>query len=168
MPEYVAYELVYKNSKDLDTMESSLALWARLYGSLDWKYVPDFTVSPETLDSESLYSIKGAIQSSSVRKPDKVLTPGQEKQLQRYEKQREMLKQGISKEPIIVEPSRYEPGKFELLEGYHRTTEAFRLYPDGFQCPAWVGYPTKQSAEVEKQAKPGFLEKVKKIIKRKS
>lgn len=56
---------------------------------------------------------------------------------ERNKKQKELLMQrGPSNELIIMILS---DGKYELLEGWHRTMQALQLYPQGYTQQAWIG-----------------------------
>ena len=152
MPKYVAQDLIYNNSKS--NPAELVKVWVRYYGSLKWDFNPDFKMSYKILDSESVDSIESYINRSV--QPDSM----DDKQISRFDKQRELIgKQGISKLPVILEESREEPGKFTLLEGMHRTTENFRAYPNGFACPAYIGYRTKNTARVAEKTPPNLWQK---------
>lgn len=56
----------------------------------------------------------------------------------RHQTQLDLIKKrGISKQPIIVIK---KPDGYDLWEGWHRTLQYLQYYPNGFTCPAWVGY----------------------------
>lgn len=58
---------------------------------------------------------------------------------QRHVQQAELLNQrGISKEPIIV--IKINDG-YDLIEGWHRTIQSLKMFPEGYIGPAWVCYP---------------------------
>lgn len=153
MPPYVVYELIYKNSKrDPRNIQE---IWLAFYGSLKWEFDPQFKVTMDTFDDSSMGFLTRNLSADSDDPKHKA----------RFDKQREMIKQqGISKEPIIVGPSEDEPGKITLLEGYHRTTEALRAYPEGYTCPAWVGSSTARSQTVAKAVPPSFWQKIKALV----
>jgi len=158
MPEYVARDLIYKNSKMMtnDVMKT----WTRYYGSLKWKYNPNFEISFKILDNDTAHTIKDYMSRSD--KPDQLFS----KDAERYAKQREMIKQrGISKEPIIVEESRDEPGKFALLEGWHRTVEQLKVFPDGYTCAAYIGYRTEKSNLIAKKTPPTLWQQFTSAVK---
>lgn len=55
---------------------------------------------------------------------------------QRHSTQSRLLaKRGISREPVIIIKTR---DGYELVEGWHRTVQNFKMYPDGYVGPAWV------------------------------
>ena len=66
-----------------------------------------------------------------------------DKDTERHETQKELLKiKGISEEPIIL--FKTKDGKYELGEGWHRTTQTFIQYPDGFIQPnVYIGLNAK-------------------------
>ena len=66
-----------------------------------------------------------------------------DKDTERHETQKELLQsKGISEEPIILFKNR--DGKYELGEGWHRTTQTFTQFPDGFiQTNVYIGLNAK-------------------------
>ena len=63
---------------------------------------------------------------------------------ERHQTQANLLKGKNPKKDIIVrEPViMFRHGKkYELIEGWHRTIQAFKLYPDGYKGYAFVGKP---------------------------
>ena len=65
------------------------------------------------------------------------------KDTERHEIQKSLLKsKGISEEPIIL--FKTKDGKYELGEGWHRTTQTFIEFPDGFIQPnVYIGRNAK-------------------------
>lgn len=155
MPDYVARDLIYKNSKKYP--ENVAGVWTSYYGSYDWKLVNEFKVDNKIWDAETL----GRIQ-RNMRTADSDSNP---KDKQRFAQQRKMVQQkGISREPIIVEESREQPGKYTLLEGLHRTVETLRANPQGYTCPAYIGSPTRTTEKIRAKAPDGFWQKLKKKV----
>ena len=151
MPEYVAYELIYKNSKQ--DPNNVTDVWTRYYGSYNWKLVNNFTVTEDIWDNETLDRIRRNL------KPTNTTFA---KDQQRFDQQKKMIQQqGISKEPIIVEESREQSGKYTLLEGFHRTVEATRKYPKGYSCPAYIGSPTPTTEKIRARAPKSFWQNLK-------
>ena len=161
MPEYVARDLIYKNSKnDPSTVKG---IWARYYGNMQWKLADQFPVSESVWDSDTLHDLQRNMSSYGDNSPEREWHP---KQAARFDLQRQQVQQqGVSQEPIIVELSRQEPGKYSLLEGWHRTTETMKAYPDGYTVPAYIGSPTGQSEQVRQTRPDSFWSKIKKLFK---
>lgn len=156
MPDYVVYELIYKNSKKYP--ENVTEVWTKYYGSYNWKQVKDFKVNENTWDRETSDRIRARLGSPG----DNDTFP---KDRERFAQQRKMIQQrGVSQEPIIVEESREQPGKYTLLEGWHRTIEALRAYPQGYVCPAYVGSPTATTEKIRAKAPESFWQKLKKKV----
>ena len=57
---------------------------------------------------------------------------------ERHAQQLKMIQQqGVRTEPIIV--AKLSNG-YDLIEGWHRTIQHLKAYPEGYTGPAWVGY----------------------------
>jgi len=56
---------------------------------------------------------------------------------QRHQTQARLAAQqgGIRSEPVIIIET---PQGYDLVEGWHRTIQHFKMYPDGYVGPAWV------------------------------
>ena len=161
MPDYVAYELIYKNSKN--SPEDVRNIWVKYYGNLNWTLVNTFNVNSDVWDSETIYSIKDMMQQYD-NEDVKEYFP---KNYARFVKQKEHLQQrGISQEPIIVEESKDEPGKYTLLEGWHRTVETMKVYPKGYTVPAYVGTPSTKSEQIRQTKPDSFWTRIKKVFKK--
>jgi hypothetical protein len=72
-----------------------------------------------------------------------LIRPDVENDITRHENQKELLSsRGISEEPIIL--FKTKDGKYELGEGWHRTTQTFIQFPDGFIQPnVYIGLNAK-------------------------
>lgn len=54
----------------------------------------------------------------------------------RYSTQLRLIKEnGISRQPVIVIMT---GGKYHLLEGWHRTVQNLKCFPQGYVGPAWI------------------------------
>jgi hypothetical protein len=63
---------------------------------------------------------------------------------------------GVSEEPIIV--AKLSNG-YDLIEGWHRTIQHLKEFPQGYTAPAWVGYgATYTSESVGQDVAEGFLD----------
>lgn len=56
---------------------------------------------------------------------------------QRHQTQAKLAAQegGIRREPVIIINTSQG---YDLVEGWHRTIQHFKMYPDGYKGPAWV------------------------------
>ena len=157
MPDYVAQDLIYKNSKN--SPENVTKIWVSYYGNMKWKFVSDFRVAEDVWSEETLSSLEFNKRSSSSDEAREHFPT----HAARYNRQRDAIaSKGISKEPIIVE---VDGSKFNLLEGWHRTTEALKAFPEGYTCPAYIGYKTHQSEQVKKQITPTLWQKFRGVFK---
>ena len=128
-PEYVIRDWVYKmikNSDDINTKEGITDWIENWVKDLEWEYQKDFPISMDIFTDKTKRELQSRIQ-GEVRKDV-------DKDTERHETQKELLKsKGISKEPIIL--FKTKDGKYELGEGWHRTTQTFILFPNGFIQP---------------------------------
>lgn len=137
-PEYVIRDWVYKmitKSDDINTREG-ITEWIDEYvKDLQWEYHKDFPISMEMFTDNTKRQLEDRIQ-GGVRKDV-------DKDAERHQTQKELLQsQGISKEPIIL--FKTKDGKYELGEGWHRTTQTFIQFPDGFIQPnVYIGLNAK-------------------------
>jgi hypothetical protein len=76
---------------------------------------------------------------------------------ERHSQQLKMIQQkGVSEEPIIV--AKLANG-YDLIEGWHRTIQHLKEFPQGYTAPAWVGYgATYTSESVGQDVAEGFLD----------
>jgi hypothetical protein len=64
---------------------------------------------------------------------------------ERHALQSQMIQQkGVSAEPIIV--AKLSNG-YDLIEGWHRTIQHLKEFPQGYTAPAWVGYGATYTSE---------------------
>lgn len=137
-PEYVLKDWIYRkvdNYKDY----KSFTNWVDEYlVGLEWEYRKDFPITMDIFNEKTQNELKERIGG--------LIRTDVERDEIRHKNQRELLQsRGISKEPIIL--FRRDDGKYLLGEGWHRTTQAFMKYPDGFIQPnvyiglnaIWVG-----------------------------
>lgn len=126
-PEYVIRDLIYRNAKEFNDERSieEIKNWLDEYFvDLKWKHERNFFMSLDIFDDETRKALEEKIEG--------FMFPGQD--TERHQKQSELLKnRGISEEPIILYLNK--DGKYTLGEGWHRTTQAFKMYPDGFVQP---------------------------------
>lgn len=134
-PEYVLKDWIYRkvdNYKDY----KSFTNWVDEYlVGLEWEYRKDFPITMDIFNEKTQNELKERIGG--------LIRTDVERDEIRHKNQRELLQsRGISKEPIIL--FRRDDGKYLLGEGWHRTTQAFMKYPDGFIQPnVYIGLNAK-------------------------
>ena len=132
-PDYVVRDLMYKNIKSF-TNQAEIQEWIdgikKDYPVRQWRL--------ETLDiTLDIFDVKTQ-QQIKARAGGSQNPYGVPNDAERHATQQAMIqKQGISKEPIIVFK---KTDGLELIEGWHRTIQHFKAYPQGYKGPAWVGY----------------------------
>ena len=99
------------------------------FGNIHWK-LQNIKITFDAFDPESQRRMKERDMGSS--NPYQVPNDAE-----RHATQQAMIaKQGVSKEPIIVVKT---PQGYELIEGWHRTIQHLKAFPEGYVGPAWVG-----------------------------
>jgi hypothetical protein len=137
-PEYVIRDWVYKmikQSDDVNTYEG-ITEWIDEYvKDIEWEFQKDFPISMDIFTDKTKKELESRIQGEVRQDVDK--------DTERHETQKELLQsKGISEEPIIL--FKTKDGKYELGEGWHRTTQTFIQYPDGFIQPnVYIGLNAK-------------------------
>ena len=131
-PEYVVYDWFYKSNKN-ETQENIEEVINK-YKDVEWELKENFHMSLNILSDETINRLK--------EREGGIEKKGLEGDLERHQTQSDLIKsQGISKEPIIL--LELLNGKYELVEGWHRTIQIFKLYPEGFEYPnVWIGKST--------------------------
>lgn len=135
-PEYVLRDWLYRNTKEVGQMEPAL------YKDLVRKYLESFVEGHgkghweyKTLDI-SLNSFTDFVKNDLLKKMEGFINPHIPKDEERHQLQKSQLeKSGVSSEPIIVVQTK--DGKYDLLEGWHRTTSALKKFGN-YQQNAWV------------------------------
>lgn len=120
-PDYVLQDFVYKNYHHApDQIEPEIVEWLN---SLTWTK-REITVTIDVFDSFTQSRLKELI--------------GGAANDQRYQAQRDRIASGenINKEPIILT---MDGDELELQEGWHRTAESLRQWPEGYKQVAWIG-----------------------------
>jgi hypothetical protein len=137
-PEYVIRDWVYKmikQSDDVNTYEG-ITEWIDEYvKDVEWEFQKDFPISMDIFTDKTKKELESRIQGEVRQDVDK--------DTERHETQKELLQsKGISEEPIIL--FKTKNGKYELGEGWHRTTQTFIQFPDGFIQPnVYIGLNAK-------------------------
>lgn len=130
VPEYVVKDFFYPSLKDASP--DQIEEFIEEYGNLKWVLEKDFPINLETLGQDTINHLN--LRAGGTKNPYGV--PSDTK---RHEMQQDLIgKRGLPTEPIIMV---FENDKYELLEGWHRTIQLFKVYPDGFNYPnVYVGY----------------------------
>lgn len=143
-PEYVQRDFLYakakgnKNQKDLEDFLDEIQ---RDFGRVRWQ----LEKLPITLD---IFTPKTQrmIQSREGGSSNPYQVP---KDAERHAQQSQMIQQkGVSEEPIIV--AKLSNG-YDLIEGWHRTIQHLKEFPQGYTAPAWVGYGATYTSESVEQ-----------------
>lgn len=153
-PEYVQRDFLYakaKGNKNRKDLEDFLDEVQRDFGRVKWQ----LEKLPITLD---IFTPKTQrmIQSREGGSSNPYQVP---KDAERHSLQQKMIQQkGVSQEPIIV--AKLSNG-YDLIEGWHRTIQHLKEFPQGYTAPAWVGYgATYTSESVEQGVAEGLDEAV--------
>ena len=135
-PEYVLRDWLYRNTKEVgdmnpqmykDLMRSYLESFVEGHGRGHWEF--------EVLDI-SIDSFTDFVKEDLLKKMGGYINPHVPKDEERHLTQLTQLeKGGVSPEPIIVVETKY--GKYDLLEGWHRTTNALKMFRQ-YKQKAWV------------------------------
>jgi len=137
-PDYVIQDWIYKmikNYDDVNTKEGIQDWIDTQLKNIKWETKTNFPITMDIFSDKTQKELKSKI-GGEVRQDVK-------KDIERHKTQQKLLKsQGISKEPIIL--FKTKNGKYELGEGWHRTTQAFKMYPEGFIQPnVYIGLNAK-------------------------
>lgn len=126
-PKYVIKDWLYKKDNDVKGMLSLVNWFTDNFGYGHWEYrVINASFDVFTDDTQDLLVTKmgGKLYD---------FVPNDE---ERHNRQRDNLeKNGVSSEPIILFLE--TNGKYELLEGWHRTTQALKKF-ENYKQNAWV------------------------------
>jgi hypothetical protein len=105
-----------------------------------WQFVPNmkFTMEMWTPEFQKLFSER--IRDVSIGKTDS------DRDTQRHATQSNLAGKegGVRKEPVLLLK---HPNGYTLLEGWHRTTQHFLKYPDGYTGPAYVAVANNVTEE---------------------
>jgi len=137
-PEYVLRDWLYRGltAKDHDPTEHPKEVVDRslagegMSAQTQWKLIPNFEFKLEKLhpDTQRRIKIRAGGSSNPMNVP---------KDAERHATQAALAQQqgGVRKEPVI---GKMTPQGFELIEGWHRTIQHFKQFPNGYSGPAWV------------------------------
>lgn len=135
-PDYVLRDWLYRNTKEVGEMRPEL------YKGLVKSYLESFVEGHgkghwehKVLDI-SIDSFTKFVQNDLKKKMEGFININIPKDEERHKTQQSQLeKQGVSPEPIIVVQTK--DGKYDLLEGWHRTTNALKKFGN-YKQNAWV------------------------------
>ena len=147
-PEYVIRDWIYKmitQSDDVNTREGIIEWIDEWVKDLKWETKTNFPITMDIFSDKTQKELKSRIGGKIRQDVDK--------DVERHKTQQNLLKnQGISQEPIIL--FKTKNGKYELGEGWHRTVQNFKMYPEGYIQPnVYIGLNAKWLNE-SKQSNP--------------
>ena len=130
-PSYIIKDFFYGNLKDANQKDIDDII--REYSNIKWELKKDFHISYDIFDDETIRRLKE--REGGSKNPYEV-----PKDTERHNTQKELiLKRGLPKEPIIL--IKGSDGKYELLEGWHRTIQLLNMFPKGYKYPnVYVGW----------------------------
>ena len=132
-PDYVIKDFIFVKLKSVSDMEEKKA-WIdhikKTLPNVKWKLEKlNLTFDSFSKDTQEAMKKRDMGKSNPHQVP---------KDIERHQTQAALLQQrGVSKEPIIVIK---KSDGYDLWEGWHRTLQYLKQFPDGFSCPAWVGH----------------------------
>jgi hypothetical protein len=137
-PEYVIRDWVYKmitQSDDVNTYEGITEWIDEWVKDMEWEFQKDFPISMDIFTDKTKKELESRIGGEVRQDVDK--------DTERHKTQKDLLQsKGVSEEPIIL--FKTKNGKYELGEGFHRTTQSFIQFPDGFIQPnVYIGLNAK-------------------------
>jgi hypothetical protein len=126
-PEYVIKDWMYKKTTDVKGLTSMFDFFVKRFGIGHWEY--------KTLNL-SLDSFIGEDQQRLKAKMGGTINQEIPNDMERHNTQQNRLDtKGISPEPIILYLTK--DGKYDLIEGWHRTTALLKKYGN-YKQNAWV------------------------------
>lgn len=155
-PEYVLRDWLYRGltAKEHNPPEHPKDVIDRILASegmsaqTQWKLIPDFEFKLKKLhpDTQRRINIRAGGSANPMNVP---------KDAERHTTQAALAQQqgGVRKEPVI---GKMTPQGFELIEGWHRTIQHFKQFPDGYRGPAWIAMNANNESISE--ASPDTLE----------
>lgn len=123
-PEYVIQDFFYKNLKNAKQEEIDELISE--YSDVKWELKTNFSINYKIFDSDTIKRLKE--REGGSKNPYQV--PNDKK---RHNTQKELIiKRGLPKEPILLFKVN---GKYELIEGWHRTIQLLNMFPKGYKYP---------------------------------
>ena len=129
-PKYVVEDMLYTIFKDdPEPFGAWVIQFIEDYPNREWKLI-ELDITEDIFDDETRSQLE--TREGGKSNPNKV-----SRDEKRHEIQAKLLKEkGISTEPIIV--VEHTDGKYELIEGWHRTIQSLIEFPDGYKQNTWV------------------------------
>jgi hypothetical protein len=139
-PEYVLKDFLYAQAKgirDKEELKDFLDRNQKDYGQVKWRLEKlAITVDIFTPKTQRMIQQREGGSSNPLKVP---------RDVERHELQAKIIQQkGVSPEPIIV--AKLNNG-YDLIEGWHRTIQHLKAYPEGYTGPAWVAYGATYTSE---------------------
>ena len=141
-PDYIIRDLLYQQAKTYVNNQKEFAGWLGMtkkdFGQVTWR----LEKLPITLD---IFTPKTQqmIQSREGGSSNPFQVP---RDAERHAQQLKMIQQqGVRTEPIIV--AKLNNG-YDLIEGWHRTIQHLKAFPEGYTGPAWIGYGATYTSEI--------------------
>jgi GNAT superfamily N-acetyltransferase len=153
-PEYVQRDFLYQQAKGIRNqaeLDDFLKRNRNDFGKVQWRLEKlPITMDIFTPKTQRMILSREGGSSNPFQVP---------RDAERHAQQLKIIQQkGVSEEPIIV--AKLSNG-YDLIEGWHRTIQHLKEFPQGYTAPAWVGYgATYTSESVEQGVAEGLDEAV--------
>jgi hypothetical protein len=150
-PEYVQRDFLYQQAKGIRNqaeLDDFLKRNRNDFGKVQWRLEKlPITMDIFTPKTQRMILSREGGSSNPFQVP---------RDAERHAQQLKIIQQkGVSEEPIIV--AKLSNG-YDLIEGWHRTIQHLKEFPQGYTAPAWVGYgATYPSESVEQAVAEGLL-----------
>ena len=157
-PEYVQRDFLYQQAKGIRNqaeLDDFLKRNRNDFGKVQWRLEKlPITMDIFTPKTQRMILSRAGGSSNPFQVP---------RDAERHSQQLKMIQQkGVSEEPIIV--AKLSNG-YDLIEGWHRTIQHLKEFPQGYTAPAWVGYgATYTSESVEQGVAEGLFDRFKKKL----
>jgi phage gp37-like protein len=143
-PEYVQRDFLYQQAKGIRNqaeLDDFLKRNRNDFGKVQWRLEKlPITMDIFTPKTQRMILSREGGSSNPFQVP---------RDAERHSQQLKMIQQkGVSEEPIIV--AKLSNG-YDLIEGWHRTIQHLKEFPQGYTAPAWVGYGATYTSESIKQ-----------------
>jgi len=139
-PEYVLNDWIKELTANKEEFDKLLNEFADHYGPLE---KIQWTKEPQILDFRFEMFGDDTKQKIELRQEGEANPHNLPKDKERHDIQAELLKGKNPKDIIVREPVIvFRHGKkYELIEGWHRTVQALKHYPNGYKGYAYIGKP---------------------------
>jgi hypothetical protein len=139
-PEYVQRDFLYQQAKGIRNqaeLDDFLKRNRNDFGKVQWRLEKlPITMDIFTPKTQRMILSRQGGSSNPFQVP---------RDAERHSQQLKMIQQkGVSEEPIIV--AKLNNG-YDLIEGWHRTIQHLKEFPQGYTAPAWVGYGATYTSE---------------------